>query len=185
MATTTANLSLIKPEIGDNITPDIFANNFDAIDEALRNVNVQFTDHDADIAKVNERCTTLSSRIAALQKITSGSILRSSNNYIVDAYSGNNNADKVTGTVICNTLSTTQNLPKDTDGWGTLIPLITGGARGIQIFMAWNSTRIYVRTLNGNIFSEWKCIYDKNKYPILLTEADKTKLEKILEKTNE
>ena len=182
MATTTTNLSLIKPEAGDNITPDIFASNFDIIDEALRNVNAQFTEHDTDISRVNERCTVLSARIEELKKNISGSILKSSNQYIVDVYARNNNADKVTGTVICNTLNTTQNLPRDTDGWGTLIPLITGGARGIQIFMAWNSASIYMRTLNGNIFSEWECIYKKNKYPILLTESDKRKLENILSK---
>lgn len=35
MATTTSNLQLTKPEVTDNITPTIFANNFDKIDTAV------------------------------------------------------------------------------------------------------------------------------------------------------
>ena len=35
MSTITTNLQLIKPELGDNITPTIFATNFETIDKAV------------------------------------------------------------------------------------------------------------------------------------------------------
>ena len=35
MASTTPNLGLIKPEMTDNMTPTIFADNFDKLDAAV------------------------------------------------------------------------------------------------------------------------------------------------------
>ena len=41
MAQTTTKLQLVKPEVGDSITPTIFANNFQAIDDAFVGVTNQ------------------------------------------------------------------------------------------------------------------------------------------------
>ena len=35
MSVLTTNLQLVKPELGDNITPTIFSNNFESIDKAV------------------------------------------------------------------------------------------------------------------------------------------------------
>lgn len=39
MSSLTTNLKLVKPELQDNITPTIFADNFDKIDAALEGVS--------------------------------------------------------------------------------------------------------------------------------------------------
>ena len=39
MSSLTTNLKLVKPELQDNITPTIFADNFDKIDAALERVS--------------------------------------------------------------------------------------------------------------------------------------------------
>ena len=153
MATLTSYLQLTKPELGDSIDPSIFSDNFDKIDRAITDANNKSSETDKMIAGLQISLNTTNNNVNSVKSLVNSGY-RSVDSYIINVY-GKNDLNAATGTIICNSQSTTANIPPGTDGWGTIIPLITGGTKGIQIFMAWNSRKVYLRTLFGGSFSGW------------------------------
>lgn len=60
MAQTTANLQLIKPEVGDSVTPTIFATNFQVLDDAYGTLN-------SGVNTVKTTANSNSTKISTLQ----------------------------------------------------------------------------------------------------------------------
>ena len=153
MATLTSYLQLTKPELGDTIDPSIFSENFDIIDAEIIKTNNKIDEAEK---KIGTSQTDIKNTKETVKKLTTSltSCYKMDDRYIINVY-GKNDLNAATGTIICNSQSTTANVPPETDGWGTIIPFITGGTKGIQIFMAWNGRKVYVRTLFGGSFSAW------------------------------
>lgn len=59
MSKTTKNLHLTKPEPSDNITPTVFADNFDTIDEAITKANNGISTANKNISKCNSSISSL------------------------------------------------------------------------------------------------------------------------------
>ena len=59
MSKTTKNLLLTKPEASDNITPTIFADNFDTIDTAIGGIKTSISKNKSNISKCNNSINTL------------------------------------------------------------------------------------------------------------------------------
>ena len=73
MSTITENLKLTKPELGDNINPEIFAENFDAIDKAIGDINVNLNSifdklGTLNFNTVNNNINNLTSRISSAER---------------------------------------------------------------------------------------------------------------------
>lgn len=85
MSSLTTNLKLVKPELQDNITPTIFADNFDKIDAALEGVS-----GGALSLEEIEASTNLDGKIpsAAALKEVNNSLIANSNHFYFDYKDG-------------------------------------------------------------------------------------------------
>lgn len=85
MSSLTTNLKLVKPELQDNITPTIFADNFDKIDAALEGVS-----GGALSLEEIEASTNLDGKIpsAAALKEVNNSLVANSNHFYFDYKNG-------------------------------------------------------------------------------------------------